>query len=56
MTPEIKTIEHEPEEQEIRPQEPFIRQVQDHSRAADEVLTDQREDHAPDERPALFVP
>jgi hypothetical protein len=56
MTPEVKTIEKEPEKQEVQVQETFIRQVQDHSRAADEVLTDQREACAPNDRPALFVP
>jgi hypothetical protein len=56
MTPEIKIIEHEVEEQEVGQQQPFVRQVQDRSRAADDVLTDQREESAPDETPALFVP
>jgi hypothetical protein len=55
MTPEIKTIDQEREE-EPRLQEQNILYVEDHSRPAREVLKDQRQKRTEDEAPALFVP
>jgi hypothetical protein len=37
-------------------QEQFIRQVKDDSLPADQILTEQKEDLAPDDLPPLFVP
>ncbi len=55
MTPQSKSIEKESAE-EIHLQEEFVRQVEDHSLPAHEVLTEQQEGRAPNEAPALFVP
>ncbi len=55
MTPQITTVETEAQD-EPRLQEPFIRQVEDHSLPAQQVLTDQQEERAPDEPPVVFVP
>jgi hypothetical protein len=55
MTSQSKSIEHE-SVQETPPQEEFVRQVEDHSLPAREVLTEQQEDRAANEAPALFVP
>jgi hypothetical protein len=55
MTPQSKEIQHE-SDQEIHLQEEFVRQVEDHSLPAREVLTEQQEVRAPEEAPALFVP
>ncbi len=55
MTPQTITIEKESQE-EPRLQEPFVRQVEDHSLPAQQVLTDQQEDRAPEQPPVLFVP
>jgi len=55
MRPTMKTTEKERAE-ETRLREQFIRQVEDHSLPAQEVLTDQRECRASGEAPVLFVP
>jgi len=55
MMPQTKTMDQESAE-ETRLQEQYIRQVEDHSRPAQEVLTDQQEARTPDDAPALFVP
>jgi hypothetical protein len=55
MTPQSKSIEHESAEDTYL-QEEFVRQVEDHSLPAREVLTEQQEGRTPDEAPALFVP
>jgi hypothetical protein len=55
MTPQTKSAEQE-DADEIRLQEEYVRQVEDHSRPAQEVLTDQLEGCAPNEAPVLFVP
>ncbi len=55
MTQQTRTIEDEPQE-ETRLPEPFVRQVEDHSLPAQQVLTDQQECRALEQPPALFVP
>ena len=55
MTLQSKSIEQEGAE-EIHLQEEFVRQVEDHSLPAREVLTEQQEGRTRDEAPALFVP
>ncbi len=55
MTPQITIVETEAQE-EPRLQEQFIRQVEDHSLPAQQVLTDQQEDRAPEQPPVVFVP
>ena len=55
MTPQIITVTQE-HEQETQPQEQFIRQVEDHSLPAQQVLSDQQDRQKPDQAPALFVP
>jgi hypothetical protein len=54
MTPQTITIEKE--RQDEPRQEPFVRQVEDHSLPAQQVLTDQQEDRTPVQPPVLFVP
>ena len=49
------TIEKESQE-EPRLQEPFVRQVEDHSLPARQVLTDQQEGRETEQPPVLFVP
>ncbi len=55
MLPETKNVDQETPEQ-VRLQEQTILQVEDHSRPAQDVLTDQRESRTEDGAPALFVP
>jgi hypothetical protein len=55
MLPQSKIVESEDVE-EIHLQEQFIRQVEDHSLPAQEVLTDQQVVRVPSEPTALFVP
>ena len=55
MTPQAKSIEQESLEKESL-QDEYVRQVEDHSRPAQEVLADQQESRAANESPALFVP
>jgi hypothetical protein len=55
MAPEVNSIEHETAE-EPHVQEEFVRQVEDHSLPAREVLSEQQEVRAATEAPALFVP
>ncbi len=55
MTPQITIVETEAQE-EPRLQEQFIRQVEDHSLPAQQVLTDQQEGRAPEQPPVVFVP
>jgi hypothetical protein len=55
MTPQAKPEQQERAE-ELRPEDEFVRQVEDHSLPARDVLKEQQEDHASNERPALFVP
>lgn len=55
MIPQPKSMETE-EAQEAGLQEEYVRQVEDRSRSAEEVLTDQQAGRAPDETPVLFVP
>ncbi len=55
MTPQTMTIETENQEQP-RIQEQFIRQVDDHSLPAQQVLTDQQEGRPPEQPPVSFVP
>ena len=55
MTPQTKSKEQASVE-ETRLQEEYVRQVEDHSRPAREVLTDEQEDRAPNDAPVLFVP
>ena len=54
MAPENKIVEKKKTE-EIAPQDEYVRQVEDNSRPAQEILTDQRERPA-GEMPAVFVP
>ncbi len=56
MIPQTRIVEQEPEATGLLPQEPFVRQVEDDSLPAEEVLMDQQEARAPDETPALFIP
>jgi hypothetical protein len=55
MMPQTSTGEHESVEEASLPEE-YVRQVEDHSRPAQEVLTDQHEGRAPEDAPVLFVP
>ena len=55
MTPQTKSKEQESVEENRLPEE-YVRQVQDHSRPAQEVLLDEQEDRAPNDAPVLFVP
>jgi hypothetical protein len=55
MTPQSKPVKKEHAE-EAKLQEQYIRQVQDKSRTAQEVLSDQQGTHAAEKVPALFVP
>ncbi len=55
MTPQTKSIEEERVE-EVQLQEQFVAQVEDHSRPAQEVLTDQQERRDANEATALFIP
>ena len=55
MTPPAKSMDGERvEEAEIHEQ--FVLQVEDHSRPAQDILTEQQESRAADESPALYVP
>ena len=59
MIPQTRIAGQEPDATdpaEAVPQEPFVRQVEDHSLPAQDVLTDQHEAREPDEAPALFIP
>ncbi len=56
MIPQTRIVEQEPDPAEALPEEPFVRQVEDHSLPAQDVLTDQHEAREPDEAPALFIP
>ena len=56
MNPQTRIVEQEPDETDLLPQEPFVRQVEDHSLPAQDVLTDQQAAREPDDAPALFVP
>jgi hypothetical protein len=42
--------------EETRVPEPYVRQVEDHSRPAQDILADEQEARVPNEPPALFVP
>ncbi len=55
MNPQTKIMEQEGTEESLS-QEQYVRQVEDHSRPAEEILTDQQEGRKPEEAPALFVP
>ncbi len=55
MTPQTKTTDQEATE-DVWLDEQHIRQVEDRSRAAREVLADQQQERAEDLAPALFVP
>lgn len=55
MAPETKSSEQEGV-QEINFSEEYVRQVDDHSRPAQEVLTDQKAGSGPNDAPVLFVP
>jgi hypothetical protein len=55
MNPQTQVTEMDAPE-EIRLEEPFVRQVEDHSLPAQQVLTDQQDGREPDQSPALFVP
>ncbi|MGE5073411.1 MAG: hypothetical protein ACM3MF_08285 [Anaerolineae bacterium] len=57
MTPDTKIVEQKTAEQHL--DEQFIRQVEDHSLPAQEVLTDQQQGRSStgeSKAPALFVP
>ncbi len=54
--PQIQMSEQERDEQQGQEQEPFIRQVEDHSLPAEEVLNDPQEDLGPSEARPLFIP
>ncbi len=55
MTPQTITIEKESQD-EPRLQEQYVRQVEDHSLPAQQVLTDQQEERPAEQPPVLFVP
>lgn len=55
MAPQIKNTEKERIEQ-AHLQEQFVPQVDDRSRPAQQVITDQQESHKANETPALYVP
>lgn len=55
MTPQTKPIVHETTEEHPLHEE-FVRQVEDHSLPAQEVLNDQQGGRAPNAAPGLFVP
>jgi len=55
MMPQINMDEQKTAEETSLPEE-YVRQVEDHSRPAQEVLTDQHEGRAPEDAPVLFVP
>lgn len=53
----LNRVEERPEERgEGAMAEPFVRQVEDHSLPALQVLTQEREDRGPDDLPQIFVP
>jgi hypothetical protein len=62
MKPKVKTMDGQNVtnasllEQEIPLQEQFIKQVKDDSLPANQVLTDQKQDHMSDDPASLFVP
>ncbi len=55
MNPQTKIMEQEVTE-ESPSQEQYVRQVEDHSRPAQEILTDEQQGRKPEEAPVLFVP
>ncbi len=55
MAPQTKSKDEERIE-DARLQEQFVAQVEDHSRPAQQVLTDQQESRPESETPALYVP
>ncbi len=55
MLPQTKTMDQEQPE-EVRLQEQFVAQVEDHSLPAEEILTDQRDNRPDGDAPALYVP
>ncbi len=56
MKPRTKLTEHPDEVEYMRFQEQFVRQVEDDSLPARQVLTEQKEDRDPDQPAPLFVP
>ena len=56
MSPQTKTIEQEGAEETRLQEQQFVRQVEDHSLPAQQVLSDQQDGRTPDQPPALFVP
>ncbi len=55
MIPQTITETQEKAE-EARPEEPYIRQVEDHSLPAQQILIEQQECRTPDDEPVVFVP
>jgi hypothetical protein len=55
MMPQTNMDEQKTVEEASLPEE-YVRQVEDHSRPAQEVLTDQHEGRTPDDAPVVFVP
>ena len=56
MTPQTTTIEQESQEEPRLQEQQYIRQVEDHSLPAQQVLTDQQEGRPPEQPPVVFVP
>ena len=55
MTPQSKPVQQDRTE-ELQQEDGFVRQVEDHSLPARDVLREQQEERASSEHPALFVP
>jgi hypothetical protein len=55
MNPQTTIVEKETPE-DTRLEKQFVRQVEDHSLPAQQVLTDQQDGRERDQSPALFVP
>ncbi len=56
MMPQPKIVEQETQQDQELPQEFFVRQVEDHSLPADEILNDQKEAREPNQPRSLYVP
>ncbi len=56
MMPQPKIVEQEMQEDRELPQELFVRQVEDHSLPADEILNEQKEEREPNQPRSLYVP
>lgn len=56
MKPQIQQVEQDQEYGQLQPREQFVKQVEDESLSARQVLTQQRELNRPEKPAPLFVP